>query len=65
MRGALGKMRERLYQAVTESIPLPEPHADGHGNGHAIEGNGHNGHGQESLPAGSSGTEPGGGEDQH
>jgi ubiquinol-cytochrome c reductase cytochrome b subunit len=69
MRGALGKVRQRLYLTVTESIPLPEPHADGHGdghgNGHAIEGNGHNGHGQESLPAGSSGAEPGGGGEQH
>jgi len=66
MRGAMGKMRERLYNVVTESIPLPEPHADGHGNGH---GNGHavegNGHGQESLPAGSGGAEPGADVDQH
>ncbi len=62
MRGAVGKMRERLYRAVTESIPLPEPHANGHGNGHAIEADGHNGHGQESLPAGSGGAEPGGAE---
>jgi ubiquinol-cytochrome c reductase cytochrome b subunit len=62
MRGALGKVRGRLYAVVTESVPLPEPHADGHGNGH---GNGHavegNGHGQESLPAGAGGA----GEDQH
>lgn len=29
-----------------ERVPLPEPHANGHGNGHAaIEGNGHDGHG--------------------
>jgi ubiquinol-cytochrome c reductase cytochrome b subunit len=66
MRGAMGKMRGRLYNVVTESIPLPEPGADGHGNGH---GNGHavegNGHGQESLPAGSGGAEPGAGVDQH
>ncbi len=66
MRGAVGKMRERLYNVVTESIPLPEPHANGHGNGH---GNGHavegNGHAQESLPAGSGAAEPGGSEDQH
>jgi ubiquinol-cytochrome c reductase cytochrome b subunit len=64
MRGRLGKVRERLYNVVTESVPLPGPHANGHGNGH---GNGHaiegDGHGQESLPAGSS-TERGG-EDQH
>jgi ubiquinol-cytochrome c reductase cytochrome b subunit len=67
MRGAMGKMRGRLYNVVTESIPLPEPHGNGHGDGH---GNGHavvegNGHGQESLPAGSGATEPGAGEDQH
>jgi ubiquinol-cytochrome c reductase cytochrome b subunit len=61
MRGAVGKMRERLYAAVTESIPVPEPHLDGP-YGHAIETNGHDGHGQESLPAGS---EPGGSEGQH
>ncbi|HXB50523.1 MAG TPA: ubiquinol-cytochrome c reductase cytochrome b subunit [Streptosporangiaceae bacterium] len=64
MRGRLGKVRERLYNVVTESVPMPEPHGNGHGNGrgngHAIEGDGH---GQESLPAGGS-TEPGG-EDQH
>jgi ubiquinol-cytochrome c reductase cytochrome b subunit len=61
MRGAVGKMRERLYAAVTESIPVPEPHLDGP-YGHAIETNGHDGHGQESLSAGS---EPGGSEGQH
>jgi hypothetical protein len=62
----MGKMRERLYNVVTESIPLPEPHAnghgDGHGNGHAVEGNGH---GQESLPAGSAAAEPSAGEEQY
>jgi ubiquinol-cytochrome c reductase cytochrome b subunit len=46
MRGAVGKVRERLYSVVTESIPLPT--GNGH-NGHAIEG-GHgepgNGHGE-------------------
>ena len=43
MRGALGKVRERLYNVVTESAPMPETngHGNGHGNGHAIEGNGH------------------------
>jgi len=64
MRGAVGKMRERLYAAVTESIPAPEPHLDGP-YGHAIETNGRNGHDQESLPAGSGGTEPGGSDAQH
>jgi len=52
MRGAIGKVRERLYNVVTESVPLPS----GHGNGHAIEGNGHavegNGHGESAtVPA--------------
>ena len=44
MRGTLGKVRERLYHAVTESIPLESTHnghGNGHGNGHAVEGNGH------------------------
>jgi ubiquinol-cytochrome c reductase cytochrome b subunit len=39
MRGAIGKVRARLYNVVTESVPLPE------GNGHAaVEGNGHGAH---------------------
>jgi ubiquinol-cytochrome c reductase cytochrome b subunit len=44
MRGGLGRVRERLYNVVTESSALPEPngHAIGDGNGHAIgDGNGH------------------------
>jgi ubiquinol-cytochrome c reductase cytochrome b subunit len=43
MRGGLGRVRERLYNVVTESSALPEPngHAIGDGNGHAVEGNGH------------------------
>ena len=44
MRGGLGKVRERLYNIVTESAPIPSSHnghGDGHENGHAIEGNGH------------------------
>jgi ubiquinol-cytochrome c reductase cytochrome b subunit len=66
MRGAIGKVRERLYDVVTESVPLPTgpAHGNGHGNGHAIEGNGHsagsNGHSVEgdgpapaAVPAGS------------
>jgi ubiquinol-cytochrome c reductase cytochrome b subunit len=60
MRGAIGKVRERLYNVVTESVPLPTGPA--HGNGHAIEGNGHsggnghsegNGHAPAAVPAGS------------
>jgi len=40
MRGTVGKVRQRLYRVVTESLPLPGPngHGNGHGNGHAIEG---------------------------
>ena len=45
MRGAVGKVRERLYNVVTESVPLPTsrpPRADGNGHGeHAVEGDGH------------------------
>jgi len=36
MRGAVGKVRSRLYNVVTESIPLPS--GDGHGEHEAIEG---------------------------
>ena len=39
MRGAVGRVRERLYNIVTESVPLPA--ANGH---HAVEGNGHGQH---------------------
>ncbi len=44
MRGTLGKVRERLYNVVTESVPMASGHnghGNGHGNGHAIEHNGH------------------------
>ncbi len=44
MRGTIGKVRERLYNTVTESVPLPSTHnghGNGHGNGHAVEANGH------------------------
>jgi ubiquinol-cytochrome c reductase cytochrome b subunit len=59
MRGAIGKVRARLYNAVTESVPLPSGHGNGHGNGHAIEGNGHgegNGQGEHAPAAVSSGA---------
>jgi quinol---cytochrome-c reductase cytochrome b subunit len=70
MRGAMGKVRERLYRVVTESVPMVEGdggrthgdgHGNGHGNGHAIDG------GQESLPAGTTATrtESDAGEDHH
>jgi ubiquinol-cytochrome c reductase cytochrome b subunit len=59
MRGAIGKVRERLYKVVTESAPMPDGHGhanghgnghgDGHGDGHVIEGNGHE---ASALPAG-------------
>jgi ubiquinol-cytochrome c reductase cytochrome b subunit len=67
MRGAIGKVRERLYDVVTESVPLPDgpAHGDGHGNGHAIEGNGHavegDGHTPAAVPAGSDQAESEGG----
>ncbi len=41
MRGTIGKVRERLYRTVTESVPLASPHGNGHGNGHAVEADGH------------------------
>jgi ubiquinol-cytochrome c reductase cytochrome b subunit len=71
MRGAVGKIRERLYSVITESVPLPvNGYGNGHGNGHAIGGNGHsaegNGHSAEgnghdgpapaAVPSGSSGA---------
>jgi ubiquinol-cytochrome c reductase cytochrome b subunit len=34
MRGALGKVRARLYNIVTESAELEPSHGNGHGNGH-------------------------------
>jgi len=57
MRGAAGRLRERAYKVVTESVPLEEAHA----NGHAIEGNGHgNGHAPATVPSGSAeGEQPG------
>jgi ubiquinol-cytochrome c reductase cytochrome b subunit len=69
MRGAIGKVRERLYNVVTESVPMPtgNGHGDGHGNGHAIEGNGHGEHAPAQVPSGaeaSSGEEPAGPADQ-
>jgi ubiquinol-cytochrome c reductase cytochrome b subunit len=66
MRGALGKVRGRLYNVVTESVPLPAEH-DGHGNGQAIEGNGHregdshNGHAPSAVGSGG-GSQPEGDE---
>jgi len=66
MRGGLGRMRERLYNVVTESAPLPgaNGHGNGHGNGHAIEGNGH---GQEAISTGATASQPEqpSGEDDH
>ncbi|MGA3150996.1 MAG: cytochrome b [Streptosporangiaceae bacterium] len=60
MRGAVGKLRERMYHVVTESVPLPE--GNGHGNGHAaIEGNGHDEH-PATVGAGASAALPAGDE---
>jgi hypothetical protein len=63
MRGGLGRARERFYKVLTETAPPPEAngHAIGHGNGHAVEGNGH---GHEAIPAGASSTAESG-EDEH
>jgi ubiquinol-cytochrome c reductase cytochrome b subunit len=73
MRGAVGKVRERLYSVVTESIPLPTGNGrNGHaiegghgepGNGHGEPGNGHgepgNGHGEpEPVAVGTGEPEP-------
>jgi ubiquinol-cytochrome c reductase cytochrome b subunit len=63
MRGAMGRVRERLYKVVTESAPLPDGagHANGHGDGH---GNGHgNGHVVEGGEPGTRASLPSG-EDQ-
>jgi quinol---cytochrome-c reductase cytochrome b subunit len=66
MRGAVGRLRERSYKILTESVPMPEHiHGNGHGNGEVAETDGH---GQ--LPARSAGAtptqaEPGHGEDGH
>jgi ubiquinol-cytochrome c reductase cytochrome b subunit len=50
-RGALGQARDRMYQVLTESVPL-----DGHGNGYGGHGNGH-GDGQAEEPAAISSAE--------
>ncbi|HEY2316016.1 MAG TPA: cytochrome bc complex cytochrome b subunit [Streptosporangiaceae bacterium] len=57
MRGGLGRVRERLYNVVTETAPMPEAngHAIGHGNGHAAEGNGH---GHTAISTGATSTQP-------
>jgi len=64
MRGGLGRVRERLYNVVTESSALPEPngHAIGDGNGHAIgSGNGNavedNGHGHTAISSGATSSQ--------
>ena len=60
MRGGLGRVRERLYNVVTETAPLPEAnghaigHGNGHGNGHAVDGNGH---GHTAISSGASSTQ--------
>jgi ubiquinol-cytochrome c reductase cytochrome b subunit len=40
VRGGIGRLRLRLYNVVTESVPLPAANGNGHGH-EAIEGNGH------------------------
>jgi ubiquinol-cytochrome c reductase cytochrome b subunit len=65
MRGATGRVRERLNKVVNESVPLTETdgyggHGDGHGNGHAI-GNGHGEPEPAAVPAAGSGEPSAGG----
>ena len=52
MRGALGKVRARLYNIVTESAELEPSHGNGHGDGHG------NGHGEDHAPAAVTSGEP-------
>jgi ubiquinol-cytochrome c reductase cytochrome b subunit len=60
LRGGLGRVRERLNQVVTESVPM-----DGHGNGYGGHGNGQaDGHGDgqpshAAIPAGDQAAVPG------
>jgi len=54
MRGALGKVRARLYNIVTESAELEPSHGNGHGDGHG------NGHGEDHAPAAVTSGEPAG-----
>jgi ubiquinol-cytochrome c reductase cytochrome b subunit len=69
MRGGLGRVRERLYNVVTEAAPAPQAngHAIGHGNGrgdgHAVEGGG-DGHTAIGADGGSAQPEPSE-DDQH
>ena len=65
MRGATGRVRERLNKVVNESVPLTETdgyggRGDGHGNGHAI-GNGHGEPEPAAVPAAGSGEPSAGG----
>jgi len=54
MRGALGKVRARLYNIVTESVELEPAHGNGHGNGHG------DGHREDHAPAAVTSGEPAG-----
>jgi ubiquinol-cytochrome c reductase cytochrome b subunit len=71
MRGGLGRVRERMYKVVTESVPMPEPgngHGNGHGDGQRAAIDGHNGHGEQAPTGAGSGTaarEPQHGDDSH
>ncbi|HYK68163.1 MAG TPA: ubiquinol-cytochrome c reductase cytochrome b subunit [Streptosporangiaceae bacterium] len=69
MRGGLGRVRERLYKVVTESVPAPEHiHGNGHGNGHGdgqrAETDGTGGRGEVAGATGAP-AESHPGEDQH
>jgi hypothetical protein len=68
MRGAMGRVRERMYKVITESVPLTNGHPNGHGNGHGHDGQ--NGQDEGSQPDAGQGTSAGGpllaaGSDQH
>jgi hypothetical protein len=56
-RGAVGRLRERAYKVVTESVPLEDACVNGPGNGHAIDGG--NGHGNGHAPAAPATVPPG------
>jgi ubiquinol-cytochrome c reductase cytochrome b subunit len=44
MRGGRGQLRQRMYNVLTESVPMAEGE-NGHGNGHAGDGHAGDGHG--------------------
>jgi len=54
MRGGLGRVRERLNEVLTESVPM-DGHGNGYGNGHGNgHGDGHAGPGRAAISSGGS-----------